>query len=231
MKKINAPTITTHINNDTHTQQVFSDISEILIDQGLDGLAKDIPVVGTFVNLYKSTQSIRHQIEIKKLTNFFMGFIDFSDEEKVKINSLFDGDLKKQRTLADDILLALDRQDSLEKPLFLFKFFKSFVNGNIDLLTFTRLKQALEKFNLGLAEHLRVFYGEQLGITSTFQGQSEEIWHELSLAGLATVSLNASGTIGGSANYVRNSIGTAFVEIGLKNSSEYSVKHTDLWSG
>ena len=221
--------LSTQINNNTHVQQTFADLSEAFIDLGLDGFAKDIPIIGTVVNLYKSTKSIQQQLAISKLTSFIEGLSKLTNEEKLKLQNLFDGNVEKQKALAENLLLALDRQDDVEKPLLLVRFFRAFVSERIDFLTFSRLKQVLEKFNLELETYLRIFYGEQLKNSSYPDANSEEILHELSLAGLATVSLEASGTIGGSASYIRNSIGAAFIEIGFKNSMSYGSQPGDLW--
>jgi len=189
---------------------------------------KDIPIVGTVVNFYKSIKSIRQQLTVKKLALFVGGIYEFTETEKQKMKHLFEGDEKKQREFAQNILLALDRQDDIEKPLFLIRFFKALVNEEIDLLTFSRLKQALEKFNLELLSSLRIFYGEELKLSPINPAFSEEISHELSLSGLATVSLASSGTIGGSASYVRNSIGELFIQIGFKNIPNSGIKPSSL---
>lgn len=223
--------LSTQINNDGQVQQAFADLSEAVIDQVLDGLAKDIPIIATVVNLYKSTKSIQQQLAIGKLTSFIKGLSDLTDEEKLKLQNIFEGNVGKQRALAENILLALDRQDNIAKPILLVRFFRAFINEKIDLLTFSRLKQALDKFNLELETYLRIFYGEEIKSPTPLSAHSEEILHELSLAGLATVSLETSGTIGGSANYIRNSIGAAFVEIGFKNSVSYGVQPVNLWHG
>lgn len=220
--------IAAQINKDAHAQQALTDISEVLIDQTLEGLAKDIPVISTVINLYKTTKSIQQKLAIRKLVLFVEGLSDLPQSEKAKLQTLFEGNEEKQRAFAENILLALDRHDSLEKPLLLVKFFRAFISDRIDLLTFSRLKQALEKFNLSMEPYLRIFYGEQLLQTLPVPAHSEEIHHELSLSGFATVSLEASGTIGGSAMYIRNSIGLAFIEIGLNNNIDYSNQVTPI---
>lgn len=206
------------INEDGAIQKTASDLSEALLDQLFsDGLLKDIPIIGTIVHLYKSTRSIRQQMAVRKLALFVQGINNFTEQEKQKLEHLFEGNEKTQRSFAANILLAIDRQDDIEKPIFLIRFFRALVNEEIELLTFSRLRQALDKFNLELLPSLRIFYGEELIISPSGIERSEEILHELSLSGLVTVSLESSGTIGGAAMYKRNLIGELFIRIGLKD--------------
>lgn len=71
--------------------------------------------------------------------------------------------------------------------------------------------RALERFNLALLPHLQSFYKHNV----TKEETNEEIIHELSLAGLVTAGLEGSGTIGGSARYVRSTLGELFLNIGF----------------
>jgi len=64
---------------------------------------------------------------------------------------------------------------------------------------------------LALLPNLRWFYTRQEPNVET----SEEIEHELSLAGLVLVQLSGSGTIGGSAGYRHSSLGKIFLRIGF----------------
>jgi len=78
-------------------------------------------------------------------------------------------------------------------------------------MTFTRLARSLERFNLALLPNLRWFYTREEPQIET----PEEMIHELSLAGLVTVSLEGSGAVGGSAGYRYSSLGKAFLRIGF----------------
>jgi len=187
-------------------------VAEVALDRNLaESVIRDIPFVGTLANLVRAGQSISEELLIRKLVRFLEGLKDVPPEERQRLLEKYPDASEEQRSLGEKLLLALGRLDDTAKPALLARFFAAYIREEIDYTTFTRLANALEKLNLALLPNLRWFYTRQEPNVET----SEEIEHELSLAGLVLVQLSGSGTIGGSAGYRHSSLGKIFLRIGF----------------
>ncbi len=64
-----------------NTGSIFGDLTEIVIDSFLkEGIAKDIPIVSTIFNLYKSGENIRDHLFEKKLYTMLGNIEPLSEE-------------------------------------------------------------------------------------------------------------------------------------------------------
>jgi hypothetical protein len=188
------------------------DLTEVASDQNLaEGVLKDVPMVGFIVKLARAGQSVSEELFLRKLTRFLADLNAVPIEEREKLLKQYPDTSDDQRVLGENLLLALERLDDVKKPAILARFFAAYIRSRIDYLTFTRLARALEKFNIELLPNLRWFYTREEPAVES----SEEIIHELSLAGLVTVSLEGSGTINGSAGYRFAELGKTFLLIGF----------------
>ena len=190
----------------------ISDLAEVTLDQNLmEGVLKDVPIVGTLFKLARAGQSISEELFLRKLARFLADLNAVPVEEREKLLEQYPDTSEEQRVLGENLLLALERLDDVKKPAILARFFSAYIRSEINYLTFTRLARALEKFNIELLPHLRWFYTHEEPTIET----PEEIIHELSLAGLVTVSLKNSGTFGGGASYLHSELGKPFLVIGF----------------
>lgn len=188
------------------------DLAEVALDQNLaEGVLKDVPIVGALVKLARTGQSVSEELFLRKLTRFLADLNAVPVEVREKLLEQYPDTSEEQRVLGENLLLALERLDDIKKPAILARFFSAYIRSKIDYLTFTRLARALEKFNIELLPNLRWFYTRREPAVET----PEEIIHELSLAGLVTVGLEGSGTIGGSASYRYSELGKTFLLIGF----------------
>ncbi len=188
------------------------DVVEVMLDQNLaDGVLKDLPIVGILAKLAQAKQSIFEELFLRKLVRFLSALKEVSVEDRAKLIEKYPDFSDEQRILGENLLLALERLDDIEKPLVLAQFFLACVKGEIDYITFTRLARSLEKFNMALLPNLRWYYTRNEPAVET----PEEIIHELSLAGLVTVGLAGSGVIGGAAGYSYSSLGKFFLLFGF----------------
>lgn len=191
--------------------QIAVDSTEIAIDSILsDGIIKDLPVIGKIKSFINIGITIKEELFIRKLLKFLIELQNISFVEREQFLNQYSNNSKEQQKLGDNLLLAIDRLDDVEKPILLARFFCSYIKGDIDCEMFSRLAKALERLNLSLLSHLKWFYlrkGERIDI-------SEEIHHELSLAGLITANISGSGSVGGGAYFAASDIGRAFLKIG-----------------
>lgn len=188
------------------------DLAEVALDQNLaEGVLKDLPIVGTLVKLARVKQSVSEELFLRKLARFLADLNAVPIEEREKLLEQYPDTSAEQQVLGENLLLALERLDDIKKPAILARFFAAYIRSKIDYLTFTRLARALEKFNIELLPNLQWFYTREEPLVEP----SEEIIHELSLAGLVTVGLEGSGTFGGSAGYRYSELGKTFLLIGF----------------
>jgi hypothetical protein len=175
-----------------------------------EGVLRDLPIVGMVVKLTTVGQSVAEELFVRKLLRFLVELKGVSADERAKLLTKYPDGTEEQCDLGENLLLALERLDTVQKPALLARFFAAYLREQVDYPTFTRLAKALERFNLALLPHLRWFYTRE-GITVDV---TEDIKHELSLAGLLMAGLTGSGTVNGSAGYYYNSIGKLFLELG-----------------
>lgn len=193
---------------------VIFDVAEVILDQNLaDGVLKDIPIVGVLANFAKTRQSVSEELFVRKLVRFLNELNNIPIQERKKLLEKYPDSSDEQRVLGENLLLALERLDDIEKPAILARFFSAYIKSEIDYLTFTRLSLSLGKFNLGLLPNLRWFYSREKNREDT----PEEIIYELSLSGLIKIGLAGSGALGGSARYLQSNIGKSFLNIGFNN--------------
>lgn len=196
----------------THVGDAIFDVAEVILDQNLgDGLLKDLPLVGIPVKLARTRQVISEELFIRKLVRFLTNLVDIPGEDRAKLQEDYPDGSEKQRVLGENLLLALERLDDIDKPAVLARFFAAYMRSKIDYITFTRLARALERFNMELLPNLRWYYTRVEPVVDT----PEEMIHELSLAGLVTAGLAGSGAFGGAAGYRYSSLGKSFLSIGF----------------
>jgi len=187
-------------------------VAEVALDHNLaEGVLRDLPIIGTLVKLARAGHSISEELFVRKLVRFLADLNEVPIEDREKLLEKYPDASAEQTVLGENLLLALERLDDIGKPTILARFFAAYIKATIDYTTFTRLARALEKFNMELLPNLRMFYTQQGMQVET----SEEITHELSLAGLVLVQLSGSGTIGGSARYRQSSLGKVFLQLGF----------------
>lgn len=200
----------------TDLEKVISGVAEVALDRNLvEGVLKDLPVVGILFSLARAGQSISDGLFVRQLERFLVDLQAVPVEERLKLLEKYPDGSEEQSVLGENLLLAIGRLDDVSKPTILARFFTAFSRSEIDYTTFTRLTRALEKFNMELLPNLRYFYTGQ----GAQVDMSEEITHELSSAGLVLAELSGSGTIGGSAGYRQCSVGKLFLSIGFDTQS------------
>lgn len=134
-------------------------LAEVALDKNLaEGVLKDVPIVGTLFKLAQAGQSVSEELFLRKLERFILDLDAISDSERKQLLEKYPDSSEEQKVLGENLLLALERLDDVQKPAILARFFAAYIKSTIDYLTFTRLARALEKFNMGLLPNLRWYY-------------------------------------------------------------------------
>ena len=125
---------------DEHVIDVAIDLGEIALDATLDdGLLKDVPVLGTIVNVAKAAASIRDRILLQKIRAFLQPCVALEAESKVQFRERMSSDREFRAKVQEILALFLDRCDDLKKAEILGAIFMGLVRGTVDLDEFYRI--------------------------------------------------------------------------------------------
>lgn len=188
---------------------IATDLGEVALDSVLnDGIAKDIPILGSLVNLYKSGVNIKEHIFHKKIEGLIDNIANITDKELSIFNSQFDNDPEFRVRVAEHLTIIVDRIDDLEKTKYLAKAFSAFVKGKIDFEQFRRIARAIERCMI-----------EDLKEVHNFERANDafsEITYELAASGLIQlVQLPQVTTPMAKSMYSITEFGELFVQIVL----------------
>jgi|TARA_B110000902_G_C14057496_1_gene494151 hypothetical protein len=127
-------------------KMIGSDIGEIAIDSLLnDGVLKDIPVIGTIVNLYSTGVTISGKIFEKKILKFLYGLDEISLDKRADFISKLNQKPKFKKKVSEHLLILIDRIDDMDKSEILAQLFSKFILGKVDYEMFIRLSSVIDK--------------------------------------------------------------------------------------
>ena len=83
-------------------KEITKDLTEVAIDAFFnDGILKDIPIVGTFFNLYNLSQNISNSFFTKKILKFLFELNSISNKERLDfIEQLDNENVSAKNTMA-----------------------------------------------------------------------------------------------------------------------------------
>lgn len=191
---------------------IVRDLAEVGFDSIVkEGVLRDIPVFNTFHNLYQAGVEIRQQLFIKKIINFWKELPNTSLHERQKFVEWMDKNPNQKLTFGENILLLIDRADSIEKPSILGRLLNHCTLGDISYEDMMRLCFIVDRVYMPDLNYLTSF---------TFGIQSNpNIAASLQSAGL----LNFAGMDGGNLDeplsggviYKLNDYGKMLLQYGL----------------
>lgn len=114
-------------------------MTETTIDSFLkDGILKDIPVIGTFFNLYNLSQSISNVFFTKKIFKFLFELSSISSKERIDFIEQLENE-NEHIKIGEKLLIIINNLDDEDKSAILGRLFKLLIEGKIELESFTRL--------------------------------------------------------------------------------------------
>lgn len=129
----------------TNLTKITTDLGEIGLDSILeDGVLKDIPILGTIVNIGKSSLNIKDRLFTKKIIYFLSEIENINSMDRNKIISKIDKSEKYNIKVGEKILYILDNCDDHEKAKYIGKFFKILIQKTIDYEEFLRFCSVIE---------------------------------------------------------------------------------------
>ena len=179
---------------------IVRDLAEVGFDSiAKEGVLRDIPVINIIHNSYQTYVEIRQQLFINKIINFWKELPNTSLQERQKFVEWMDQNPKQKRIFAENLLLLIDRADSIEKPSILGRLLNHCTLGDIFYEDMMRLFFIVDRVYMSDLNYLTKF---KSGIQS-----NPNIAASLQSAGL----LNLAGMDGG--NLDEPSSGGVFYEL------------------
>lgn len=133
-------------------------IAEVALDSKTNNeLLKSIPVLKQIVDGLNLYDSIRDRFLINKLGVFFNELDSISWTERTKFVDKLTNESNLER-LCEQIIIYLDRCDSLEKAEIMTKLFKAFVIEEINFNDFARCCSALDRITIIDLKYLKTMY-------------------------------------------------------------------------
>lgn len=149
---------------------VLKDLAEAGLDSLLvDGVVKDIPVIGTIVGLGKAAVNVRDYFLLRKVVCFLQGMDGISPEEWGAFVRKVEANAGYGQRVGETIMLLLDRYDHLDKASLLSRVLCGCIKGDITYDEFLRISTAIE----------RAFIADLNGLLKYFA--SEDVNRELRL--------------------------------------------------
>jgi len=119
----------------TDLQNVTVDLSEVLIDSLIDdGIAKDIPIIGTIVGLGKATLGIRDSLFLKKVIYFISEIKNIPANTRNQMIDKIDSSKEYKIKVGEKLLYIIDKCEDHQKSSIIARLFVGFIKG---LLTST----------------------------------------------------------------------------------------------
>lgn len=126
--------------------EVLGDLGEIGLDSVMeDGLAKDIPFIGSVIRLHATFVGIKERLFLKKVVHFLYELSEIPAHERQEWSEKLETNPDEQRKVGEAIILLLDRLDSIEKAAIIGKIFRAHIEGEIDHQTCTLISSMVDR--------------------------------------------------------------------------------------
>ena len=126
--------------------ELGADIAEFTIDQWLDdGLLKNIPWVGWVFRAKSAYSSISDRILLAKIVKFLISLHSNPNHRRSVLLKQLEKSPDKRRRIGEQILIALENLDDLEKPELIAKCFTYYLDGLLSYREFSQLVDAITK--------------------------------------------------------------------------------------
>ncbi|MCD9855727.1 hypothetical protein LUD75_13470 [Epilithonimonas sp. JDS] len=125
--------------------KITLDFGEAIIDSNLeDGILKDIPFIGSIINLNKGFMSIQDRIFSKKILSFLFQLKNIPEDKRIKAIQRIDDSKDERIKAGEKIIYLIDKADDHIKAEFIGLLFSEYVREN---LTYEEFKKCSEMIN------------------------------------------------------------------------------------
>lgn len=133
---------------DSNLQNITADVSEIMIDSILkDGVFKEIPIFGTFINMYRAGMNIQDRLFLKKIISFLGPLNNISSDQRKKMIEQIDESSEYTIKVGEKLLYIIDECSDYESAQRISLLFKYFLEGHISYNEFLMTASVLQNMN------------------------------------------------------------------------------------
>lgn len=126
--------------------KITLDFGEAIIDSNLDdGILKDIPFIGSIINLNKGFVSIQDRIFSKKILNFLFQLKDIPEDKRIKAIQKIDDSKDERIKAGEKIIYLIDKADDHIKAEFIGLLFSEYIRENLTYEEFKRSSEIINK--------------------------------------------------------------------------------------
>lgn len=137
-----------HTITNSELASVAGDIAEVALDSVLvDGVLKDLPIIGSFVGLLQTGATVKDYFFFKKLLSFLKELSSIPMNERTRMLEKMQEE-NFTENIGEKLLIVLDRFESSKKAQLLGMAFKIFVEETITPDEFWRVSFVLERLPL-----------------------------------------------------------------------------------
>ena len=158
---------------DSNLQSVVTDLSEIIIDGVLkDGIAKDIPIIGTIVGIGKTVNNVNESLFLKKLIHFISEIKETDAKERKKMISEIETSKKYRVKVGEKLLYIIDKCEDHSNSEYVAKMFNAYLNKQLSYSDFLRSASIIQ--NILIADLEEFLSTENYRIEKSF----DSYWNE-----------------------------------------------------
>ncbi|WP_343566346.1 hypothetical protein [Sphingobacterium sp.] len=156
---------------DSDLTDLATNLGEIAIDSAMDdGILKDIPIIGSVINVIKFGNSLNRHFTIKKISKFLFQLQDIPPEKRLSKIEEINNSGEYQSSVGEMVMEILDRVESDGKPEMIGKLFAAFIKEDItfqEYLKFSHYIKSVYYYELLSLKHHNeehnFFYGNNDG--------------------------------------------------------------------
>ncbi|MBU4316124.1 MAG: hypothetical protein KKF30_02485 [Proteobacteria bacterium] len=128
-----------HTLKDSDLHNVTISLAEVFVDSLMEeGVAKDIPIIGTVIGLGKTAIGIKESLFLKKIIYFISELRNISAAKRHEIIDKIDKSGKFRTKVGEKLLYIIDRCDDHEKSQIVARLFSAFLLETISYEEFLR---------------------------------------------------------------------------------------------
>jgi len=136
-------------------KDLLIEAAELALDSVFEnGVAKDIPVIGTVAKLYSVAIGTQGYLFTKKIKKFLTELALIPYDERIKFAKRLEADPKQGERVSEVVLTFIDKLDDIEKAPLLARAFSRYITEDYDLTTFHRLSIAIDRCFIFDLRHL-----------------------------------------------------------------------------
>lgn len=135
-----------HTLKDSDLQNVTISLAEVFSDSLMEeGIAKEIPIIGTVIGLGKATMGIKECLFLKKVIYFISELKSISAKKRHEMIDKIDNSGKFRTKVGEKLLYIIDKCDDHEKSQIIARLFSAFLTEIISYDEFLRASHIVDQ--------------------------------------------------------------------------------------